>query len=311
VLQLRVTCPPDITDGVVARLRDETGIGTLSVERGIGVVPEGDVVVCEVARERANVVLEQLRALGVERRGAISVLQLDAASRAGHIAEEKAPGHEADALPWVLIEEAAHDDAELSITFLVLMALASIIATVGIAIDSAVLIIGAMIVGPEYGPLVAIAVGLRRRLPLWRAAVGVLLAGIAAAVIAATLASLVAEVFGDPAFAPSSRFFTSFVTEPNAYSAVVAFVAGVAGTIALARAQATAVAGVLVSVTTIPAAAAMGVDIANSNWSDFGGASLQLAINLVALVVAGIVTLTVYDHSPIGTAKVTRRARLP
>ena len=311
MLQLRITCPPDLTDGVVARLRDDPGVATLTLATGAALVPEGDLVVCEVARERANAVLDALRAQGVERRGAVSVIQLDAASRAGRLAERAAPGHESDALPWVLIEDAARDDAELSMTFLLLMALASVIATIGIAIDSPVLIIGAMIVGPEYGTLVAVAVGIRRRLTIWRAAVGTLMAGIAVAVLAATATSVIAELFGRPSFAPSSRFFTHFVSEPNAYSAVVAFVAGAAGTIALARAQATAVAGVLVSVTTIPAAAAIGVDLADPDWADMGGAALQLAINLVALVVAGVVTLTLYDHSRLGRSAATRRARLP
>ena len=87
------------------------------------------------------------------------------------------------------------------------------------------------------------------------------------------------------------------MTEPNVYSAVVALVAGIAGTISLARTQATALAGVLVSVTTIPAAAAIGIDAATAHWADLRGALLQLAINLSALLVAGIATLAVYDRA--------------
>lgn len=76
----------------------------------------------------------------------------------------------------------------------------------------------------------------------------------------------------------------------------MAFAAGIAGTVALARMQATALAGVLVSVTTIPAAAAMGVDASTGNWSDLAGAAIQLGINLVSLLAAGLATLAVYDR---------------
>jgi hypothetical protein len=61
--------------------------------------------------------------------------------------------------------------------------------------------------------------------------------------------------------------------------------------------QATALAGVLVSVTTIPAAAALGVDVSTGTWSDLAGAAIQLGINLASLLAAGLATLAVYDRS--------------
>jgi uncharacterized hydrophobic protein (TIGR00271 family) len=314
VLQVRVVCPADLTEAAVARLRADVGCATLTLQRGAALEPEGDVITCEVVRERVNAVVEALRAIGVERRGAISIVEVDAlASYQGRKSERAAPGHELDALPWALIEERARDDAELSVTFFALMALAAVIAAVGIIVDSAVLIIGAMIVGPEFGPLIAIAVGAYRRLRLWTSAVVVLGAGLATAIAAATIVGLGARVAGESAssFEPASRFFTGFVTEPNAYSAVVALAAGVAGTISLARTQATALAGVLVSVTTIPAAAAIGIDASAANWADLGGASLQLAINLTALLLAAAVTLAVYGRAWSGATRRMRRVPLP
>jgi uncharacterized hydrophobic protein (TIGR00271 family) len=299
VLQVRVVCPDDLTDTAVVRLRDDIGVATIGVYRGVSVVPAGDVIVCEVVRERVNNVVEALRALGIERRGAISIVEVDAlASSAVREVERLAPGYEADAVPWTLVEDTARENSTPAATFFVLMALAAIIAAVGIVIDSAVLIIGAMIVGPEYGPLTAIAVGLHRRRSFWRSAAVVLVIGLVVAVLAAAATAAVARLFGEPisAFEPQSRFFTGFVTDPNAYSAVVAFVAGVAGAVALARSQATALAGVLVSVTTIPAAAAVGVDAATAQWADCWRAALQLSINVAALLVASQVTLAVYDR---------------
>jgi uncharacterized hydrophobic protein (TIGR00271 family) len=314
VLQLRVVCPDDLTERALARLRDDIGVATISLHRGASLMPAGDVIECEVVRERVNNVVESLRALGIERRGALSIAEVDALASSGvREVERLAPGYEADAVPWALVEDDARESSAPAATFFVLMGLAAIIAAVGIIIDSAVLIIGAMIVGPEYGPVTAIAVGLHRRRRFWRSAAVVLVVGLVVAIVAAAATAAFAQLFGEgsSAFAPRSRFFTGFVTDPNAYSAVVAFVAGIAGTVALARAQATALAGVLVSVTTIPAAAAVGVDVATAQWEDCWHAALQLGINVAALLVASQITLAVYDRVWSAVTRLRPQRRLP
>jgi uncharacterized hydrophobic protein (TIGR00271 family) len=299
VLHVRVACPSRLTDQAVDALRDTTGVAALAVARGASLVPEGDVLECDVVREASDNVLAALLAIDTDRELVISIVELEViAGRAVRAAEAAAPGFDADALPWALIEADAREAAEPSATFFILMALAAVIAAIGIVVDSAVLIIGAMIVGPEYGPITAVAVGVHRRRRFWRPAAIVLTTGLAVAVLAAAAFALVARLLGesDDVFEPTSRFFTAFVTDPNAYSAVVAFVAGVAGTIALARSQATVVAGVLVSVTTIPAAAAVGVGMAAGQWDDAADGAIQLGINVVAILVAILVTLAVYDR---------------
>jgi uncharacterized hydrophobic protein (TIGR00271 family) len=299
VLHVRVACPSRLTEAAVDALQDTRGVAALGVTRGGSLVPEGDVVECEVVREASNDVFAALLAIDVHRELVISIVQVEAISnRAVRDVEAAAPGYDADALPWPVIEADARIAAEPSTTFFVLMALAAVIAAIGIVVDSAVLIIGAMIVGPEYGPITAMAIGIHRRKRFWHQATTVLVAGLAVAVLAALGFALLARLFGESneVFEPTSRFFTAFVTDPNAYSAVVAFVAGVAGTIALARSQATVVAGVLVSVTTIPAAAAVGVGLAVGQWEDAAHGAIQLGINVAAILVAILVTLSVYDR---------------
>jgi hypothetical protein len=73
----------------------------------------------------------------------------------------------------------------------------------------------------------------------------------------------------------------------------VAFVAGAAGVLSLTSAKSGALVGVLVSVTTIPAASNVGVAAAYGAWGDAAGAALQLTVNLAGIVVAGVLTLFV------------------
>jgi uncharacterized membrane protein len=72
---------------------------------------------------------------------------------------------------------------------------------------------------------------------------------------------------------------------------VVALAAGVAGMVALGQAKSGAIVGVLVSVTTIPAVANIGVALAFGNPTEAIGALAQLSINVVGLVSAGIGSL--------------------
>ncbi len=298
MIQLRIISPSDLTTSVVALLRDEPGATNLTVHREAALQPAGDLVIVDVARERGNWVLERLVALELDERGSISVISLEAsASRVAVIAEDRAVGHGADAIVWHHLEETARSDAEPSVTYYVLMILAAVIATVGVLVDSAVLIIGAMIVGPEYGPMNSFSVAVYRRRRFWRAAALKLGVGLAIAGGASAVATLFFRATGQvpEGFETTNRFFTSFVSEPNIFSVVVALVAGIVGTISLAQGRQTALAGVLVSVTTIPAAAALGVDVVYGEWSDAGGAAGQLGINIVSIVVAALATLVVHD----------------
>jgi uncharacterized membrane protein len=67
--------------------------------------------------------------------------------------------------------------------------------------------------------------------------------------------------------------------------------AGTAGMLSLTNAKSGALVGVLISVTTIPAAANIGVAFAYADWSEWRGAMGQLAANLAGILLAGIVTL--------------------
>ena len=78
---------------------------------------------------------------------------------------------------------------------------------------------------------------------------------------------------------------------------IVALLAGIAGVLSLTTAKSAALIGVLISVTTIPAAANVGVAAAYRDWDEFGGALAQLSLNLVSVVVAGVATLGLQRHA--------------
>ncbi len=72
---------------------------------------------------------------------------------------------------------------------------------------------------------------------------------------------------------------------------MVATLAGIAGVLSLTSERSGALTGVLISVTTIPAAANVGVAAEYADWEEMGGALAQLGINLTCLTLSGIATL--------------------
>jgi uncharacterized hydrophobic protein (TIGR00271 family) len=178
---------------------------------------------------------------------------------------------------------------------------------VGILLDQPILIVGAMVVGPEFGPLAGLSVALvQRRGALARRSLTALGVGFPAGIVLACLATLVFEWIGASPdnFVPSEHDLTGFISKPDFFSFFVAFVAGTAGILSLTNAKSGALIGVLISVTTIPAASNIGVAAAYGDWGDAAGAAAQLAINLSSIVLAGLLTLFIQRRY-----YVTRRRR--
>jgi uncharacterized hydrophobic protein (TIGR00271 family) len=168
------------------------------------------------------------------------------------------------------------------------------IAAVGIILDQPILIVGAMVVGPEFGPLAGISValvnlqGALAKRSLVALAVGFPV-GIAATLLT-TLFMIWIDVFPND-FSEAQHPFTEFISNPDFLSFFVAFVAGSAGVLSLTSAKSGALVGVLISVTTIPAASNIGVAAAYGEWGEASGASQQLALNLAGIIGAGVLTL--------------------
>ncbi len=295
MIHLRIVAPTDLVAQTLELLIESTAVVNVIHLPGASRKPEGDAVLCDVAREEASVIVADLCGLGLDTRGSIAVEEINSMiSRLAEKAEAAAAGTPSDAVVWEEVEARTSESAELSFSYLTFMVVATLIAGVGIMTDSQVLIIGAMVVGPEFGPLAGFCVAVIQRRPsLARRSLAALVIGFAVAITATLLLTLLLRALG-PApdtVAAVSRPATYFIAHPNTFSIIVACLAGVAGLLSLTTAKSGALIGVLISVTTIPAAANVGVAAAYGDWSEFRGALAQLVLNLTCLSAAGIATL--------------------
>ncbi|MFJ3657747.1 DUF389 domain-containing protein [Streptomyces nigra] len=295
MLHLRLISPPERTADVVRLIERTVGTTHLVVLPGAARDPAGDLVLCDVAREAGDPLLTGLQRLGLEDEGAIAVENVDLTlSRRAEQAEKDAPGEAADAVLWDHLTEATHEESTLSATYLAFITLATMIAACGVVLDNAALIVGAMAVGPEFGPLAGISTAAVQRQPrLALRSVVALIAGFAVAMAVTVGFSWFMDALGlfSERQLESDRPNTAFVYAPDWFSFIVAVLAGIAGTLSLTSAKSGALVGVAISVTTVPAAANAAVALSYGDTRQTWGSSEQLLLNLLGIVLAGTLTL--------------------
>ncbi|WP_024285134.1 DUF389 domain-containing protein [Cellulomonas sp. KRMCY2] len=317
MLHVRISVTADLSDRVVALLTEDPAVSSLSRIRGASVRPIGDLVLADVAREAANDVVERLRSLGVHKTGSLQIEPVQAwMSQAGYEADRLAPGSSADSVVWADVTQQAYDDSELNWTYVIFMCLATLIAGIAIVLDSQILVIGAMVLGPEFGAVAALGVALvRRRFGLAKRAARTLVVGFAVAILVTGAAALLARALGwvtvQDVVGP--RPGTAFIYTPDKWSFIVAVVAAAAGVLSLTSARVGGLSGVFISVTTIPAAGNVALGLAFGVGEEIWGSSLQLVINLTGMALAGWLTLLVQKAlwSRAARRRVERSARSP
>ncbi|MGV9663288.1 DUF389 domain-containing protein [Nocardia niigatensis] len=297
MLHLRILAPATLTDEILDILGNDDAVTGLVALRGAVIRPAGDLVTAQLAREAANDVVQKLRDLRVHQLGSMELEQVGTwLSRSGFEAEIRTPGSSADAVVWAEVAQRAYEETELNWTYLSFLALATTIASIAIVTDSQILTVGAMVLGPEFGPIAALGVALvRRRFVLLRLALRTLVAGFAAAIGITILLALAARGLGWISLADIAgpRPATGFIYTPDKWSFIVAVVAGAAGVLSITSAKSLGLAGVFISVTTVPAAGNIALGVAFGDGSAVWGSAAQLLINIAGMALAGWATLVV------------------
>src|SRR5450755_603566 len=242
------------------------------------------VVLAHVSHDSTDQILAELRALSV----ASSDMTLMRVEELGG----GLPGDEDSSLIWADVLGLAGSNSRLIGRYLAFMAVAGVIACYGVVDTNAILIVGAMAVSPDLLPITATAVGLvGRSLRLAGKALLTLTVGMA---VASGFAALFAYAQNQLSLLPSGFNINETVLRSlaivNDETIAVAFVAGVAGMLAF-ETRASSGVGVAISVTTIPAAAYLGVAAGLGEGSKALGALAVLATNVVMMVAAAAITL--------------------
>jgi hypothetical protein len=129
VLHLRVIAPAELRESVLDLLADNPGVAHLVFHRDAALDTRGDEITADIARESVNDVVDELKALGVKERGAITLDVVDTVlSTRAYRAEDKAVGDPADAVVWDELAARTREESTLNVTFVTFLCLACLIA---------------------------------------------------------------------------------------------------------------------------------------------------------------------------------------
>ena len=298
VFRLRAFVPGEIAERVRSDLRGLDGVRHVMVAVDPG--HEMALVTADVDPSAADRVLEDIREIGIHADD-LSLSRDEKITLGGStpLADTR--------LAWAAVLGEARANARPISRYLLLMAVAGVIAAFGIIDRNDILIVGAMAVSPDLLPLCAACVGLEARRPrLVARATGTLLLGLGLAAGVAAALGLVLDVSGwlpDDFELGGGGIGT--LGRVDLSTIIVAGVAGVAAILSFETRASSAV-GVAISVTTIPAAIFAGVALGLGDVGDALNGLAVLGVNLVALLVTGTATLVVQRLRGGGIARQAR-----
>jgi uncharacterized hydrophobic protein (TIGR00271 family) len=240
-------------------------------------------VTADVHAEAADQALAVLERLGVPADDVVLV-RLDAIGSALDSADSLA-------LVWADVLGEARTRARAPGRYFVLMAAAGVVAAFAVINESPVLIVGAMAISPDLLPITAACTGLallRQRLAL--RGLGALVAGLATTGAVAAIVAFLLDLLGLMPDGFALGVIPATQTHVNASTILIAVTAGVAGMLAT-ETRGSAAVGVAISVTTVPAAAYLGVAVAMGEAEKSVSALGVLGANVGLMLVGGSATL--------------------
>jgi uncharacterized hydrophobic protein (TIGR00271 family) len=166
--------------------------------------------------------------------------------------------------------------------FFVMMILSAVIATLGLLLNSAAVIIGAMLVAPLMSAIIAIGLGvIQGNLTMIRVAARAIIRGAFLAVLVGFLVAILAS-----SRAPTTEILSR--AHPSLLDLAVALVSGAACAYALCRKDVSAsLPGVAIAAALVPPLTTVGIGLALGSLAIAGGAALLFLTNLTAISIAG------------------------
>ena len=216
--------------------------------------------------------------LGDSERARIIIMPVDAVLPRK---EEKAEPDKAKAASGSQTREELYNSIErgarLDSTFLQLVFLSTIVASIGLIENNIAVIIGAMVIAPLLGPNIALAfaTSLGDRELMWQAT-RTNLAGVSLTLVMAIAIGMIW-----PGYLDSFEILSRTDVKPDGI--VLALASGAAAVLSLASGLSSGLVGVMVAVALLPPAATLGMMLGSGNFALALGATLLLAVNVVCI----------------------------
>ena len=291
---IEIALSPAGTEQLLAELRSNEHVLGLSIQRGASIKPPGDIVVVQTLNRGADAVMQAVAAAG--KRGPVSVATAELASLTD-VEHQKAIDNDVDEALWEELETGLRHQGKVTSNFLCLMSLGGVIAGAGlIALDEPHLqtmaAVAAAVIAPGFEPLAKIPLGiiLKRREVVWRGIISTIL-GYAVLILAAAITYWLLKFLGG---APESEVLAASkhvkaLVEPSRPDLVISACGAFAGIVIQSAFRRSVIAGALIAMRLIDAAALIGIALALGRFDLVGQGLERLGLDLIFIIGAGLI----------------------
>jgi hypothetical protein len=268
--RVEITVTAGQTASLVQHISAIPGVMGIRVQHGGSIRPAGDIISLDVTNRSLPAVARLLVESGIGRSPDTSFSTSEPTTLVSSSSASAIANDSSEAI-WEEMEVVIGKNSNMTLNGLIVMAIAGVLATIGIATNALHIVIGAMLIAPGFQPLVRIALGVIGEGAAWRRGALHTLQGYAALVAGAAVTAWLLQAFGKSPLGGESSYLPagvliSYWTTITVPSVVVTIVSGAAGAILVATNRAVLTAGVMVGLALVPGAAIAGLAAASGEF---------------------------------------------
>ena len=256
-----------------------------------------------VKNNETDDVLQKLRGLGVDTEGFLIISEVEAVvSQKIEVERDKEQDGEGEGegkIARAELRESARALSRRSVNYILFTLLSAIVATAGLLMDSASVVVGSMVIAPLIGPAMASSVGsvIKDNELFWKG-IQAQIVGIFTAIGGATIFAFLMRFITAPRLNLMLIGQIAERVHPGLLSLAVALAAGVAGALSLTSGASAALVGVMIAVALIPPAATVGLGIAYFEPIIALSSFILVVVNILSINLAALITLWFKGYRP-------------
>lgn len=281
---IEVSASPDTIDRILEEIESVGGIVSLSRQKGASLTPPGDVLNIYATDDATRSLLSVLSDLEVPKEGTVSLSEPTSLLSGEH---QQLIDKESNETIWDDMAFLLRRDTNLSVNYLLLMALAGAITAAGLWSDTLHLIIGSMIIAPAFEPLLRMPLGLITRakelIPSGLISTG---AGYLALALGAVFATLTLSLW-EPEVRPglAEQRWVEYWSSLSFAGVLISCFGAIAGPVIVSAQRSVMTVGVMITLALIPSMGIVGMGLATGDLTLAGQGFIRWLVDALLVTV--------------------------
>lgn len=291
---MQITLPSSEADAFVSDIKSFKGLISLSQQQNASILPQGDIISLEITNNHLHDFMRFLDGRGMLQRENVSITTTQPLSLLSK-ENSKAIRHDTSEATWEEMLGSISRESNITTNAFVIMFIAGVVATVGIATNALHLVIGAMVIAPGFEPILRISLGAVNQHQDWQRGVTDTLKAYFAVVLAAVLTTLFLKTIGESPLGGKSSYLpagvlVSYWTSITATSLLVTATASIAGALVIVTSRSVLTAGVMIALALVPTATIVGMGLATGDFATAQDAFMRWLVEIASVAIFSAAT---------------------